>query len=44
LRWAKGDWDRDPDLFVEEIGYLETRSYVKTVSGNYELYRAVYYR
>jgi soluble lytic murein transglycosylase len=44
LRWAKGDWNRDVDLFVEEIGYFETRGYVKAVSGNYELYRGIYYR
>ncbi len=43
LRWAKGDWNRDIDQFVEEIGFAETRSYVKAVSGNYELYKAVYY-
>jgi TolA-binding protein len=44
LRWAKGDWNRDIDLFVEEITYFETRGYVKSVSGNYELYKAIYYR
>jgi hypothetical protein len=44
LRWAKGDWGRDLDLFVEEIGFVETRSYVKIVSGNFELYKAIYYR
>jgi soluble lytic murein transglycosylase len=44
LRWAKGDWNRDVDLFVEEIGYFETRGYVKAVTGNYELYRGIYYR
>jgi soluble lytic murein transglycosylase-like protein len=44
LRWAKGDWSRDLDLFVEEIGFVETRTYVKIVSGNFELYKAIYYR
>jgi len=43
LRWARGDWNRDIDQFVEEIGFAETRNYVKAVSGNYELYKAVYY-
>lgn len=43
LRWAKGDWNRDLDLFVEEIAFAETRGYVKAVSGNYELYKAIYY-
>jgi len=44
LTWAKGDWNRDVDLFVEGIGYSETRNYVKAVAGNYELYKAIYYR
>jgi soluble lytic murein transglycosylase len=44
LGWAKGDWNRDVDLFVEGIGYVETRNYVKAVAGNYELYKAIYYR
>ncbi|MBI3970910.1 MAG: transglycosylase SLT domain-containing protein [Chloroflexi bacterium] len=44
LRWAKGDWNRDLDLFVEDIGYAETRSYVKAVTANYELYKAIYYQ
>ena len=44
LGWAKGDWNRDVDLFVEGIGYVETRNYVKAVAGNYELYKAIYYK
>ena len=44
LRWAKGDWNRDVELFVEEITYAETRGYVKAVTGNYELYKQIYYR
>ncbi|HEV2122621.1 MAG TPA: transglycosylase SLT domain-containing protein [Chloroflexota bacterium] len=44
LGWAKGDWNRDLDLFVEEISFAETRGYVKSVVGNYELYKAIYYR
>jgi soluble lytic murein transglycosylase len=43
LRWAKGDWGRDLDLFVEEITFIETRGYVKAVAGNHELYKAIYY-
>ncbi|MGH2352192.1 MAG: transglycosylase SLT domain-containing protein, partial [Chloroflexota bacterium] len=43
LRWAKGDWNQDLDLFVEGITYFETRNYVKAVIGNYELYKAIYY-
>ncbi|HEU5315917.1 MAG TPA: transglycosylase SLT domain-containing protein, partial [Chloroflexota bacterium] len=44
LRWAANDWNRDLDLFVEGITYAETRGYVKAVAGNYELYKAIYYR
>ncbi len=44
LRWARGDWNRDLDLFVDEIGYAETRSYVRAVTANYDLYRGIYYR
>jgi soluble lytic murein transglycosylase len=44
LRWARGDWDREIDTFVEEIGFAETRNYVRVVARNYELYKAVYYR
>lgn len=43
LRWAKGDWNRDLDLFVEDIGFAETRNYVKSVAANHELYKAIYY-
>ena len=44
LRWAKGDWNRDVDVFVDEIGYAETRAYVRVVTANYDLYREIYYR
>ena len=44
LRWAANDWNRDIDLFVEGITFVETRGYVKAVVGNYELYKAIYYR
>ncbi|HET7768795.1 MAG TPA: transglycosylase SLT domain-containing protein [Chloroflexota bacterium] len=44
LRWAANDWNRDVDLFVEGITFAETRGYVKAVVGNYELYKAIYYR
>lgn len=44
LRWAANDWNRDVDLFVEGITYAETRGYVKAVVGNYEMYKAIYYR
>lgn len=42
LRWAGGDWNRDIDLFIEGITYVETRGYVRAVAGNYELYKAIY--
>lgn len=44
LRWAKGDWNRDTTLFVEEVTYVETRNYLKAVTSNYDLYRLIYYR
>ena len=44
MRWAKGDWNVSPEAFAEGIDYSETRGYVKAVSGNHELYKAIYYR
>lgn len=41
-RWMAGDRPRDPDLFVEDVGYVETRGYVRSVLRNRELYRALY--
>ena len=38
LRWYKRNTDNDFDLFVENIGYRETRGYVKLVLANYWTY------
>ncbi|MFQ5848498.1 MAG: tetratricopeptide repeat protein [Candidatus Methylomirabilales bacterium] len=35
---------RDPETFVEEIPYPETRRYVKRVLGSYDRYRTLYAR
>lgn len=41
-RWqAQRGW-MDPDAFVEEIPYLETRNYVKTVEESAAMYRWLY--
>jgi soluble lytic murein transglycosylase len=43
-RWlAKGGTD-DPEVFVERIPFVETRDYVRIVSRNREIYRALYRR
>lgn len=41
-RWANGTTVADPDLFVENIDYPETRNYVKLVYGYYGAYRRLY--
>ena len=41
-RWLARDGAADPDRFIELIPYPETRSYVRTVLRNRELYRALY--
>ncbi len=38
-RWAKENRDKEIDLFVEDIGFTETRGYVKKVLANYWTYR-----
>lgn len=38
-RWARGT--ADPDLFVESIGYAETREYVKSIYQYHAAYRAL---
>jgi soluble lytic murein transglycosylase len=42
LRWMGNDRQIDPDLFVENIDYDETRAYVQLVMENYAYYRALY--
>jgi len=38
-RWKKQNREDEFDLFVEDIGFTETRNYVKKVMGNYWSYR-----
>ncbi|MBN1761142.1 MAG: transglycosylase SLT domain-containing protein [Chitinispirillaceae bacterium] len=37
-RWAKAGRNKELDLFVEDIGFTETRGYVKKVMANYWTY------
>jgi soluble lytic murein transglycosylase len=41
-RWLKRPGAEDPDQFIEQIPYRETRGYVRSVLRNRELYRALY--
>ena len=41
-RWIAQNGQRDPDEFVEHIGYRETRGYVKRVVGSYRIYRMLF--
>ncbi len=41
-RWIAQYGQRDPDEFVELIGYRETRGYVKRVVGSYRIYRMLF--
>jgi len=41
-RWLTRSGAADPDVFIERIPYPETRSYVRGVLRNRELYRALY--
>jgi len=41
-RWLARAPGADPDLFVEDVAYVETRGYVRSVLRNLELYRALY--
>jgi len=40
--WAGGRVAGDPDLFIDNIPYPETREYVQLVYRNYALYRRLY--
>jgi soluble lytic murein transglycosylase len=42
-RWLDR-WGDDPDVLVEEIPFVETRTYVRTVYSNYLEYRLLYGR
>jgi soluble lytic murein transglycosylase-like protein/predicted negative regulator of RcsB-dependent stress response len=39
VRWRDRNRHLEPDLFVEDIAFFETRGYVKKVMGNYWTYR-----
>ncbi|MGH7751276.1 MAG: lytic transglycosylase domain-containing protein, partial [Gemmatimonadales bacterium] len=41
-RWLAQPGADDPELFVELVGYPETRNYVRSVLRNRDLYRALY--
>lgn len=41
-RWLARAPGADPDLFIEEVAYVETRGYVRSVLRNREVYRALY--
>ncbi|MEN9210351.1 MAG: transglycosylase SLT domain-containing protein, partial [Thermostichus sp. DG02_2_bins_29] len=41
-RWLNRYGFADPDLFVEQIPFAETRGYVKSVFGNYWNYWQLY--
>ncbi len=40
--WSFGRAAEDPELFIERIGFKETRDYVRTIQRNVALYRALY--
>ena len=42
LRWLARPGAEDPDQFIEQIPFQETRGYVRAVLRNRELYRALY--
>jgi soluble lytic murein transglycosylase len=42
VRWLTRPGAEDPDQFVEQIPFQETRGYVRSVLRNRELYRALY--
>ena len=41
-RWVKKDPNKDPDEFIEDIPYQETKGYVKKVLMNYWIYKKLY--
>lgn len=41
-RWLARTPGADPDLFIEDVAYVETRGYVRSVLRNWEVYRALY--
>jgi soluble lytic murein transglycosylase len=41
-RWSRRAGADDPELFVERIPFVETRDYVRIVTRNIEMYRAIH--
>lgn len=41
-RWMRRTGARDPELFIEQIPFVETRDYVRIVLRNAEMYRALH--
>ncbi|MBI3940592.1 MAG: transglycosylase SLT domain-containing protein [Acidobacteria bacterium] len=42
IRWARKSPTEEPAMFVADIGFAETKSYVMRVLGNYRLYKILY--
>jgi soluble lytic murein transglycosylase len=43
-RWFKRNGVTDPEIFAEQISFVETRDYVRIIQRNEEIYRALYGR
>ena len=41
-RWFKRNGVTDPEVFAEQISFVETRDYVRIIQRNEEIYRALY--
>jgi soluble lytic murein transglycosylase-like protein len=41
-RWSKRIGVDDPEVFAEQISFVETRDYVRVIQRNEEIYRALY--
>jgi soluble lytic murein transglycosylase len=41
-RWVKRNGVTDPEVFAEQISFVETRDYVRIIQRNEEIYRALY--
>ncbi|MER3430616.1 MAG: hypothetical protein C4324_06145 [Blastocatellia bacterium] len=42
IRWLNRSEPKEPGIFVAEIGFAETKSYVQKVMNNYRVYRMLY--
>ena len=41
-RWSKRIGVNDPEVFAEQISFVETRDYVRIIQRNVEIYRVLY--